>query len=313
MSDKLTIDWCIQNLSSFSNNAEFTDLANKSVLFLTPVAEETAASVEAAGKTTVTRLLSSREQPSVEALCDKLRPLRDRQVDLVFLDMRLIEAADFVSHSAPLFAIIQEMLSPDGAMFCTLKVGQNNRGFDVQNMFVLSAGTWLPDRTYLFDCVLKDWAVRTMSSAAGFAPQTDLLLLRLVPKRPSILLICGKSMSGKTTLARDLTALNPHMHVNNDFIYVQLAREVKKDGGEGLPPDLVAQLGDGSGEACGKFSRALESVPGLMEKYLPHLTASIPRTLNLVSVDIDLRTEHGIEKIRSLLVKEGFSVWVVRR
>ncbi len=205
------------------------------------------------------------------------------------------------------------MLRSKGAMFFTLKVGQNERNFDVQNMFILSNDSWLPGRSFLFDSILKNWAVRTMESDGGVAPQTDLLLLRLVPKRPSLLLICGKSMSGKTTLARELTLLNPHMHVSNDFIYTQLARAQKNSRVEGLHPEIVAHLGDGTGMACGKFNRALESVPGLIEHYLPHLIACIPDTLNFVSIDFDLRTDEGINRVKSLLVGEGFSVWLVIR
>ena len=313
MSNKLTVDWCIENLSSFSNNAEFAAIATRSVLFLTPVSDETAASIEAAGATAITRLPDSGERPSVKALCKKLRALDAGRFDRIFLDMREIDTTDFVSQALPLFAILRKRLRSKAAMFFTLKVGQNDRAFDVQNNVVLSDDTWLPGRAYLFDSVLKDWAVRTMKSESGVAPQTDLLLLRLVPKRPSLLLICGKSMSGKTTLARELTLLNPHMHVSNDFIYTQLVRVVKNGGEAGLHPALVAHLGDGSGQACGNFNRALESSPGLMEHYLPHLVASIPATLNLVSIDFDLRTDEGIKRMKRLLKEEGFSVWAVQR
>jgi hypothetical protein len=313
MSDNLSVDWCISNLSRFSNNAEFATLAKKVVLFLTPISDETVASLEAAGENTVTYLPCSGEPPSVTALCKSLRALDGKLFDRIFMDMREIDISDFAGQSVSFFASLKKVLRSNGAMFFTLKVGQNDRVFDVQNMFVLSDDTWLPGRNYLFDNILKDWAFRTMESEGSVATETDLLLLRLVPQKPSLLLICGKSMSGKTTLARELTTLNPHMHVSNDFIYTQLVRAVKNGEGENLHPELVAHLGDGSGQSCGNFNRALESVPGLMEHYLPHLIDCIPDTLNLVSIDFDLRTNEGIKYTRDFLAKNGFSVWLVER
>ncbi len=75
MSNKLTVEWCIDNLSSFSNNAEFVAFNKRSVLFLTPVSDETAASVEVGGATPVIQLIGFGERPSVRALCKKLRTL----------------------------------------------------------------------------------------------------------------------------------------------------------------------------------------------------------------------------------------------
>jgi hypothetical protein len=313
MSDSLSIEWCVGNLKSFSNNAEFAILDQKSVFFVTPVCNITCEAVLAAGAIKVTRLLSEGERPSLNSLCDLIGEKDTERYDRIFLDMRLIDSSDFVRRLRLLLETLQSKLAVGGAVFLTLQIGQADRAFDVQNIGILSGGTWLPTRGYLYDIAFRNWAVRPLKFEPNVAPQSDLLLLRLAPKRPTLLIIYGQSMTGKTTLAREFTQLNPHMHLSNDFIYVQLLRALRNSGAEALHPAIVQHLGDGSGQACGNFNRALEAAPELLEAYLPHLIACIPSELNLVSIDLDFRLQETIAKLNELLTRRGFSVWSVQR
>jgi hypothetical protein len=313
MNEPLTAEWWVEKLGTLPNNAAFSSLSQKSVLFVSSANDRVEERARSAGAATVVRLSNLCDRPNINAVCEKLQQDTHGSFERIFFDLRQIDSASLIRNFARLLAILRGKLTERGALFLTLNVGQNYRAFDVQNPCVLSGADWLPGRAYLFDQLLGNWAVRTMHSVSSVAPQADSLLLRLTPKRPTLLIVYGPSMSGKTTLAREFTRLNPHMHVSNDFIYGQLVQACKSGESFPLDPHLAQHLGDGSGQACGTFNRALEAVPGLMEAYLPHLVSCIPQECGLVSIDFDLRLSKSMVKVNQLLADFGFSVWSVQR
>lgn len=306
------IGWAVKRLKAFSNNSDYSSLQGKRILFATTACAEAEEICKSEGAKDVVSLTVTGET-TFEKLADMVSGERARSYDLVFCDVRNLSVSLATRELRNVIALLGQLVTQRGALFVFVISGKDDSSFDVPNNVVITGYGWTPGRRYLYGSILKSWAVRSMGAWWDAASRCNVALLRLTEKRPSLLLICAKSMAGKTTLARQLLALNPLMHVSNDFIYVQLVRGSSDGQYREIDPELASYLGDGSGEASGKFNRALESVPGLVEKYIPHLVASIPRGIDLVSVDMDLRTEEAIAKVKEHLENEGFSVWVVRR
>ena len=233
--------------------------------------------------------------------------------DVGFFDARQCEGFDHVTGVPKLVAQMRRSLNHGGTVFAMLKSGPLLAGFDVYNSIVRSATEVLPSNDYLFRELLVDCTVRILSTSTTERRYETLRLLRLSLKQPTLLLILGRSHSGKTSLARDLLTHDSAMHVSNDYIYSELVAR-QKDGQAGhFPQRLVNMAGDGSGRACGLFNRALESDPELLRDYLEWITPLIPRNKRLVSMDFDLVAESQVELAKQVLTSNGFSVWVVRR
>lgn len=316
MAEKLDIAFCVDNLSKFANNAEFANLAGKRILILS---SRKSATIDAEKLDVAKEVVFAMDKPGDVAAHLSTRGLSglmsgnsvdEGHFDRIFFDVRDFPPGAVGVGDWGLMNDIRRLLSKNGVAFSIWQCGKASRLFDQQNSYAYGASRWLPDRALLFDLILQDWAVRTMRTGPGEA-NSELLLLRLSPLRPTILLVCGKSMSGKTTLARQLADLKPGMHVSNDFIYVQLVGA--RDRGELKESPLVDSLGDGSGQACGNFNRALESDSDLLNEYLHHLVQSIPPAMNLVSIDFDLREDTTVRTVKDYLAARGYSVWVMRR
>lgn len=234
-------------------------------------------------------------------------------VDLAFFDARHAEGFDHVSGVARLVDWMRQSLRPDGLLFCVLKTGAVNHGFDVYNPIVRARSGFLPSQEHLLRELLADCAVRMLDWIPTSEPYETLRLFRLSVKRPTLLLILGRSQSGKTSLARDFQALDSQMHVANDYVYCEIVERIRRGAAEGIPAALVEHVGDGSGHACGVFNRKLEADPALLEAYASWLVHLVPRTKRLVSMDFDLVEDAPVQRLKATFEAAGFSVWTVQR
>jgi hypothetical protein len=208
---------------------------------------------------------------------------------------------------------LRRMLSPKGAVFAMVRVGLADHGFDVFNPIVRVSRGVLPTQAYLFDEVLCGWSVRMMDGAVGTAPHEAIRFVRLAPKRPTLLLVLGRSQAGKTSLARELLRLDRHMHVSNDYLYTEIVRKKRAGIADDIPSSLVEQVGDGSGSACGQFNRALEGNADLLTDYLGVVAASLPQGKQLISMDFDMVRPEQVDLTKRFFDQRGYSVWVVQR
>ena len=233
--------------------------------------------------------------------------------DVAFFDARAQAGFDHVQGVTGLVARMRQVLRADGVAFAVLLSGAVNHGFDVYNPIVRSARHVLPSQDYLFRELLRDCTIRML----GWTPTTQryetVRFLRLSLKKPTLLLVLGRSHSGKTSLARDFQSLDETMHVSNDYIYCEIVAKQQDGQAQAFPQELVTLAGDGSGKACGAFNRQLESDPGLLRIYLEWLAPLLPRNKRIVSMDFDLVDAQQVNLAKAILTEAGFSVWVVQR
>ena len=233
--------------------------------------------------------------------------------DVAFVDARRCPGFDNVTSVTRLVAQMRRSLKPDATVFAMLKTGAVIGGFDVYNSIVRSATELLPSNDYLFRELLVDCTVRIVGNTPVPRAYEQLRLLRLTLKRPTLLLVLGRTHSGKTSLARDLLTLDDAMHVSNDYIYTELVVKARAGHADAYPQQLVQMAGDGSGKACGAFNRALENDPVILRQYLEWIVPLLPRNKRIISMDFDLVAESQVELAKQVLSDAGFSVWIVRR
>jgi hypothetical protein len=234
-------------------------------------------------------------------------------VDVAFIDARCCPSFDHVTGITRLVAQMRRSIKSGGTVFAILKTGIVIGGFDVHNSIVRGASEVLPSNDYLFRDLLSDCTVRTLSWIPSSNQSEHVRLMRLTLKRPSLLLILGRSHSGKTSLARDFLALDQSMHVSNDYIYTELVQRSRAGQSTAFPKALVEAAGDGSGKACGAFNRALESDPELLRQYMSWIIPLLPQNKRAISMDFDLVADSQVDVVKAILTQAGYSVWIVRR
>ena len=234
-------------------------------------------------------------------------------VDAAFFDARVLTEFDPVKDLSSLMTHMTEVLTPQGVMFAVVRTGNGLGGFETANPIVQTSIGPLPSFEFLLDEALRDYAVRVLDWLPSEHPTINTRFVRITPKKPSLLLICGQSQSGKTSLARELAHLDRHMHISNDYIYTEIVRLGRAKSAQSISDDILEKIGDGGGRACGLFNRALESDPELMQKYLSLIESLLPRNKGLISMDLDVRLEPQIQAVKDFFVRSGYSVWVVRR
>ncbi len=233
--------------------------------------------------------------------------------DVAFFDARRAPEFDYVHGTAALARLARRALRHGGSLFCVLSTGSVNHGFDVYNPIVRSATRFLPSQEYLFKELLGDCAIRMLDWMPSPDPLMTTRFFRVTPKQPTLLLVLGRSQSGKTSLARDLQGLDSQIHVSNDYIYCEIVERARSGFAADIPPDLVRQAGDGSGAACGKFNRAIEQDLELLRQYVGWLVHLLPRNKRVISVDFDLIQAEAVAVMKEMLRDAGFSVWTVMR
>jgi hypothetical protein len=312
MSEPMSLEWFFRNLDKFDNNTAFSSLEGKSILALTSDFGKRASSNQLGGLGSPKIVISKNPIEKINELDSFVKSLDSKRFDFVFCERGHLPVGDTNNLLEPILGILQGLLASEGAIFLGLEKRPAIQGWYPSNPMSLYEGEWRPSESYLFDWDLRNWAVRRVLESKS-ADSSRFVVLRMVPKRPTILLICGESTSGKTTLAREFARLSPGTHVSNDFIYSQLVSRARKDIVDSSDSELLAQLGDGSGRASGDFNRSLEADSDLFRQYISHLLASIPRGRSLVTIDFDLRLQSSIKLLKETLEDEGFSVWVVTR
>jgi len=235
------------------------------------------------------------------------------ELDVAFFDTLNHPGFDHVQDVERLVAQMRHILRPYGLLYCALKSGVVNQLFDVSNPIVRAGTEALPSHEYLINFLLRQCTVRDLGSTGTDAPREHTRFYRLAIKRPTLLLILGRSHSGKTSLARDLQGFDPQMHVSNDYVYCELVEIQASDRSAGISPRLLAHLGDGSGQACGEFNRALERDEALLIDYVDWIMQMLPRDKSIVSMDIDMTHPPHVEILKKRLQHGGFSVWTVQR
>ncbi|HEX6189556.1 MAG TPA: hypothetical protein VFZ40_15855 [Pyrinomonadaceae bacterium] len=234
-------------------------------------------------------------------------------INIAFVDTRALPGLNVVRDLARLMTHMRNVLLPQGVVFAVLRTGNAIGGFETANPIVQTPIGGLPSFEFLLDEVLRDYAVRVLDWLPSEHPTINTRFVRITPKKPSLLLICGQSQSGKTSLARELAHLDRHMHISNDYIYTEIVRLGRAKSAQSISDDILEKVGDGGGRACGLFNRALESDPELMQKYLTLIESLLPRNKGLISMDLDVRLEPQIQAVKDFFVRSGYSVWVVRR
>lgn len=234
-------------------------------------------------------------------------------VDVAFFDARTVANFDPVDGVSRLMSHLQRVMKPEGILFAILRTGQVNQFFDVPNCIVQTPDGPLPSQDFLFNGILQKYAIRMLDRFPAENAFTVTRLYRLTTKLPTLLLILGRSQSGKTSLARTLMGFDKHMHVSNDYFYAEMASMKNKSISNSLPPSIMEEIGDGSGVACGNFNRKLDQDAELFKKYLHAIAPLIPKSKSLVSMDWDLANEEHIAYAKNFFTTAGFSVWLVRR
>jgi SAM-dependent methyltransferase len=312
--EPINLDWYVNKLSYFSNNSDFHDVSSKRILFVSKVSNQTKEYLSNSGAGQVKVILVEKQdsRPLLSKIISELKKFPKGSFDLIFLDISQFDLSDFVSQFTLFFDQLRRVLIENGVVFSLFIAGKSERTFDVGNNVALSEYGWLPTRNYLYDVVLKKWTIRTMLGPVPTESGFDKIALRISPKKPIILLVCGKSMAGKTTLAREFNKLHQGMHISNDYIYVQLVKVAKKTRQPMLSDFLRENLGDGSGQSCGHFNRSLEANPKLLDEYIHHMLSNIPVNYDLISIDLDFRTQEGIARVKERLTEAGFLVWTIQ-
>lgn len=312
MPELFSLEWMLDHLDRFPNNQRYSKGHGKNALFIgsSPIEDGTLSDSLLTQALNDLRLLDA--SCTVADFVQKVAQMPAKHFGFIFCHSDYLPLADANNYLQPILAHMRNLLSPDGAIFLVVDWPKGQTEWDVSNSLFFSEKGWRPNTSHLMTQDLQEWAIRRMWSVPT-KNSSSYVILRLTPKQPSVLLICGSSMSGKTTLAREFNRLSPGAHVSNDFIYTELVRVALSGGSETLDRELVNALGDGTGESCGKFNRALEVDSSLLASYIPHLLASIPTGYPLVTIDFDIRKKSTIDVVKARLQEAGFSVWAVTR
>ena len=233
--------------------------------------------------------------------------------DVALFDARAVPDFDPVQDVFHLMEHMRRVLRPQGTLFAVLQTSYVSPDFDVFNSIVLTPVGPLPSSPYLFDELLKKYAVRILDHPVNQMPMVTTRFLRLTDKKPTLLLIFEQSQSGKTSLARDFKSLDKNIHVSNDYIYTEIVQLKKMKQAHNISAEIVEMIGDGGGKACGLFNRELEKNSNFLKKYLVLVESLIPKNKQLVTIDMDLRNMDQFDFVKSFFSEAGYSVWVVRR
>jgi len=314
-SKKLISDY-VPTLGDIPNNREYGDLTNLVVADLDTQDPRLHEAILTAGARQCYMVGNGHNDTGDPRLVSVSGAPWDAQIsniNVAFFDTRALPELNVVRDLARLMTHMQKVLLPQGVVFAVLRTGNAVGGFETANPIVQTPIGALPSFEFLLDEVLRNYAVRVLEWLPSEHSTITTKFVRITQKKPSLLLICGQSQSGKTSLARELAQLDRHMHISNDYIYTEIVRLRRTESVQSISDDILKKIGDGGGRACGLFNRALESDPELMQKYLTLVESLLPTNKGLISMDLDVRLEPQIQVVKDFFVRSGYSVWVVRR
>ena len=236
-------------------------------------------------------------------------------LDFVFFDATVADGFDHVDDVARLADSLKARLAPEGLAYLALRTGVALTDWDVFNPILLTPTGRLPSSDYLFNVLLRDFAVRPLirltDKANGAYSVTR--IFRVAPRRPTLLVVLGPSQSGKTTLARSLRRIPDGVHLSNDYLFYELFRFKSKHALPNCSQRLIDAIDGGSAEQVGNFFRTIEGDTRLFEDYMRVILGMIPKGRDAVSLDLDLRQPERLGELRGFFAKAGFSVWIVTR
>jgi len=236
------------------------------------------------------------------------------EMDYIFFDTRVMSKFHYVEDVPRLTERLQRLLSSSGNCFTTFRTGIVQAEWDVYNSVLVTESGVLPSSPFLYDELLKDFAVRPLLRLKDEqAPGCVTRVFRIAPRQPTILVILGQSQSGKTTLARAFRHLQPGAHFSSDYFYFNLFQVRGKLATSDYSPRLQKILGDATAEDTGNFFRSLEDDLPSFEEYLSLVVDLLPNATQLISMDLDLRRDDRVPVVKASLEAAGYSVWFVTR
>lgn len=255
--------------------------------------------------------------PDDRIICEIGRPWDTSASDLdyVFFDATMLENLDHVGGVNRLVERLESMLLPGALAFLVLRTGLVQSDWDVFNAILPTPLGRLPSSPYLYDVMLRDFAVRPLLRMKDDENKKHSVtrLFRITKRNPTLLLVIGHSQSGKTTLARSLREVDTTAHLSSDYIFYELFRQRAESNLPGCSNRLLDLIKGGSAEATGMFFRDIEANDEILREYLTLAVSLLPRHRHLVSMDIDLRDQKRIAFTKQFFTDAGFSVWVAER
>ena len=241
--------------------------------------------------------------------------LRQQELDFVFFDATLAAGFDHVDGTARLAESLARCLAPEGLAYLVLRTGIVQTDWDVFNSILLTPIGRLPTSEYLYEVLLRDFAVRPLVRLTDDASKAFSVtrIFRVAPCQPTLLIVVGRSQSGKTTLARKLRRVPDAVHFSSDYLFYELFRFKAAGALPGCSPQLLEVVGGGSAEEVGNFFRTVEKDAGLFEDYMKLILKMIPNGRRMISLDLDLRRADRLDELKRYFTDAGFSVWIASR
>jgi len=236
------------------------------------------------------------------------------KLDYVFFDPSRINGFNHIDDVRGLTEWLSKHLAPGGVCFAVLRTGLVQTDWDVFNPILLTPIGRLPSSPYLYDVLLRDFAVRPLIrlKEPDHSRYCVSRIFRIGRRQPTLMLILGHSQAGKTTLARELRLNAPNSHLSSDYIFFNLFQH-RSSPASPEASRLIELLGSGSAEATGNFFRTLEKDNDIFSEYLSLAHSLMPTHSNIISMDIDLREQSNIDFAKAYFERMGYSVWLVTR
>jgi SAM-dependent methyltransferase len=241
--------------------------------------------------------------------------VKEQGFDLAFFDITVVDDFDHVDDVARLTRWLKHSLAPGGQAYLVLRTGILQTDWDVYNQILLTPLGRLPSSDYLYNALLRDFAVRPLIRLADEDNRSYCVtrIFRITPWQRTLVVILGHSQSGKTTLARQFRQIPDAIHLSSDYIFYEVFRLRSKGTLPNCSQSLVDVVGGGSAEEVGNFFRTIEGDAQLFQEYMKLVDSMIPRERRLVSLDLDLRKPERVDELRTFFAEAGFLVWIVTR
>lgn len=234
-------------------------------------------------------------------------------LDYLFFDATAQSDFDHVDDLLRVVEALPRMLGSNGFAYAVLRTGVAQADWDIYNSVLLTPIGRLPSSDYLYNNILRNFAVRPLFRLPEQAGSSYCVtrVFRIAPKQPSLLIVAAASQGGKTTVSRSLK--RGAFHISNDYVFHELFRFRTQGALPGCSQRILAAIDGGKAEDVGRFFRAIESDEGLFSDYLALIQFLIPSREMEVSLDLDVRQQKRLDQAKKFFSDAGFSVWAVTR
>ncbi|UWR06526.1 ATP-binding protein [Ruegeria sp. B32] len=232
-------------------------------------------------------------------------------VDAFAIDLSGVEPNDFLVQAQSLLQVYQKLAS-NRHCYASIPYAAGAPEWDVSNVGGPSSRyEVLPTPRWIYDSLLAKFAARSVGDYRN-SDGVPCLILRLLPARQNLLLVTAKSGSGKTTLARSLKNRHHVFHTSSDYLLTSILGADASATKSTELRDILRLIGDiPENELWSKFFRRVEASPYHLQCFLKlareHMRLSAGE--QLVSFDIDLRSEKARNVAMSFFQQEGYKVW----